>query len=286
MGGNLHGKEEETLLAFWNRRAYCHFVERGSLLSPFKAKVRGLTYSNHIKEKEIVMMKKSYMIALVFFLVGGSDFAQLGGGMGGGGMGGTNGGQMGGGMGSGMVGAGGMVSGMMGNTMSHGYLDVFSPLTDSGDAEDAIQAFLVSSNSNLKISELWEYETAYVAELSDVNGAKAFDLIADKFTGAVTPEMGLSMMMNASYGRSLYKMSGFKKNLNLTPEEATTIAGDFVTDNLLGYTLGLPETYPGYYKFHTTITGSTNPGMDIMVGGYNGGIWMNTLLGVPIRKIF
>ena len=223
-------------------------------------------------------MKRLMLSLLAILLTAGIAFAQMGGGH----MGPTNSGHMGGGMGSGMAGAGGMISGMMGNTMSHGYLDVLNPLANFDEARLVIQAFLNSSNSTLQISELWEYETAYVAELSDTNGAKAVDLIADKFTGAVMPEMGLSMMMNASYGSSLYKMSGFKKNLNLTPEEATTIAGDFVADNLLGYTLGPTETYPGYYKFHTTI--STGLGMDIMVNGYNGGIWMNTILGVPIRR--
>jgi len=84
-----------------------------------------------------------------------------------------------------------MISGMMGNTMSHGYLDVLEPLTTSNEARTAIHAFIDSANSNLQISELWEYETAYKAELSDINGARAFDLVADKFTDAVSPENGL-----------------------------------------------------------------------------------------------
>jgi len=171
----------------------------------------------------------------------------------------------------------------MGNTMSHGYLDIVNPLTNSDEARVVIQAFIDSSNSVLQISELWEYETAYVAELSDTNGAKAFDLIADKFTGAVMPGMGLSMMMNASYGRGLYKMPRFRRNLNLTLEQATTITQDFVNNDDLGYTLSLPpEIYPGYYKFHTTT--STGLGMDIMVNGYDGKIWMNTILGVPVGR--
>lgn len=171
---------------------------------------------------------------------------------------------------------------MMGNTMSHGYLDVLDPLSTSNDARTAIQAFIDSANSGLQISELWEYGTAYKGEISDTIGAKAFDLIADKFTGAVTPEMGLSMMMNASYGSSLYKMPAFGKYLSVSPDQAKGYAQSFVDKNGLGFTLGTPETYPGYYKFHTT--SSTGFGIDIMVNGYDGGIWMNTLLGLPLAK--
>ena len=54
----------------------------------------------------------------------------------------------------------------------------------------------------------------------------AFDLIADKFTGAVMPEMGMSMMLNASYGKGLYKTPYFGKTLTLTPEQASAIAQD------------------------------------------------------------
>ncbi|MBI4594915.1 MAG: hypothetical protein HY730_00880, partial [Candidatus Tectomicrobia bacterium] len=158
---------------------------------------------------------------------------------------GTNSGHMknGGGMGSGMAGAGGMVSGMMKNTMAHGYLDNLNPLTIPEEALAAIEAFIVASNSDLQISELWEYETVYKAELSDTNSARALDLLADKATGAVMPDMGLSMMMNASYGKSLYKMAILgRKQLPVTQEQATIIAQGFVdknneTDpNLLPYT--------------------------------------------------
>lgn len=221
-------------------------------------------------------MKTLMIVVVVLLLATGVVFAQMGGGH-------MSGGHMGGGMGYGIGGAGGMVSGMMGNTISHGYLDILNPLDTLNEAREAIQAFIDSSNSELQISELWEYATSYKAELSDTYGAKAFDLIADKFTGVVMPEMSLSMMMNASYGRSLYRMPAFGKNLNLTLNQAKQIAEDFIKNNSLPYTIGVSETYPGYYKFHTTdSTGKF--GMDIMVNGYNGGVWMDTLLGVPIAK--
>jgi len=220
------------------------------------------------------------IVVVISVFVINTVFAQMGGGMGGGGdhMGGYHGG----GMGYGMHGSGGMVSGMWRNTISHGYRKILDPITSPADARTVIEAFIDASNSNLQISELWEYGTVYKAELSDANGNKAFDLLADKFTGAVSPEMGLSMMRNASYGRGLYRDPTFRKNLTLTPDQAQTEAQAFIENNGLGYTIGAPEIYPGYYKFHTA--DGSGYGMDVMVNGYNGRIWMNTILGVPLAK--
>jgi len=239
------------------------------------------------------MKTRTLMIMItVLMLATGSSLAQMGGGghMGGG----TGWGSMGTvpntapasgyGNGYGMGGAGGMISGMMGNTIIHGYLDILYPITNEGGARTVINSFIKLAYSNLQISELWEYGTAYKAELSDTHGARAFDLVVDKFTGAVSPEMGMSMMLNASYGKGLYKTYSFGIKLALTPERAKEIAQQFAGDNNLGYTLGTPETYPGYYKFHTTKADADDQfGMDIMVNGYNGGIWMNTFLGLPLH---
>jgi hypothetical protein len=249
-------------------------------------------------------MKTFVIIMTAILLTAGSALAQMGGGhmgggtggghMGGGGStgGGTGGGSMaggashmGGGMGYGMGGVGGIMSGMMGNTISHGYLYVLSPIQDPDAARTAFRDFLAASTSSLVVSNIWDYPTAYVAEIEDTSGAKAFDLIADKLTGTVGPEMGLSMMLNASYGKSMYKVSGFAKKLTLTAEQALTITQAFIDKNPVlsnnGFTPQTAEAYPGYYKFHT-LDALGGFGPDIMVNGYNGGIWMNTLLGVPI----
>jgi hypothetical protein len=221
---------------------------------------------------------------MVLMLATGSALAQMGGwgrmGMGNGS--GSGSGHMGSGYGSGMEGVGDMMSGMMGNTIAYGYLDILNPIATPQEARTVVQGFIDLAHSDLKISELWEYETAYKAELSDTNGAKAFDLIVDKLTGAVSPEMGMSMMLNASYGMSLYKAGSFGINLTLTPQQATAVAQTFVNKNALGYTLDAQETYPGYYKFHTRA--GAGFGMDIMVNGYSGEIWMNTILGLPLNR--
>jgi len=201
-------------------------------------------------------------------------------------MGGGGTGHMGGytgGSGYGMHGAGDMSAGMRQATISHLYLDTLHPVATKAKAYSAILDFLSPLGGNLQVSEIWEYETAFLAEISDTTGQRAFDLLVDKFTGAVSPQMGLSMMMNASYGRSLFKIHRAARRLKLSPEEATSIAQAFVDKNALPYSLQAPQLYPGFYKFHTTDPGTpAGLGLDIMVNGYGGGIWMSTLLGNPV----
>lgn len=255
-------------------------------------------------------VKSAVVMVLLMSAIAGNSFAMMGGGsgtgnghMGGGttGTGTTGGGHMGGGTtgtgaivtssqcrgtGTGMVGAGGMKTGMFGLTMQGGYLDVLTPIATPQDAIAAFQDFVSAANSSLQISEVWEYQTVYKAELSDTTGHKAFDLVADKVTGAVTPEMGFSMMMNATWGKQLQVTPKFAKKATITPEAAATAIQSFLSKNatVINYTLAAQETYPGYYKFHTT-DALGNPGMDIMVNGYNGGIWMNTQIGAPVGLV-
>jgi hypothetical protein len=238
------------------------------------------------------MKVKSVLIAaLVIMSAAGSSLAMMG--QPGSGMGGGMGGGMGAnaglaaGPGYGMMGAGGMKNGMLLRTMNNGYLDLLAPITTPQDAITAVQNFVSTAKSSLQIAEVWEYQAVYKFEISDANGQRAFDVTADKLTGAVLPEMGFSMMLNASWGKQLQMTPRFGRKLVLTADAATTAAQDFVSKNaaVINYNLAAPETYPGYYKFHTTDAVSGNPGMDIMVNGYNGRIWMNTQLGAPLAQV-
>lgn len=237
-------------------------------------------------------LKSAVIAVLVMSSVAANSFAMMGGGPGSGpGTGTMGGGTMGGasmlrGPGTGMAGAGGMKSLMLGRTMSGGYLDVLTPFVTPQDAITAVENFISTARSSLQISDVWEYQSVYKVELVDTAGQKAFDVLADKLTGTVTPEMGFSLMMNASWGKQLMMTPKFAKKPVVTPEAAATAVTAFIAKNagVINYTIAAPEVYPGYYKFHTT-DASGNPGMDIMVNGYSGRIWMNTQLGAPIGKI-
>lgn len=233
-------------------------------------------------------VKSLVMVALVTMFTAGSAFAMManpGSNMAGGMWGAKRNNAV--GVGYGMKGSGGMKNRMLVQTMKNGYLDVLTPIAAPQDAVTAVNDFIAAANSSLQIYEIWEYPTVYKAELSDTSGQMAFDVLVDKVTGAVTPEMGFPMMMNASWGVYLQKTPKFGKKLILTPDEAAVAALAFVSKNanMVNYNLAAPETYPGYYKFHTMDT-SGKTGMDIMVNGYNGGIWMNTQLGAPISQVY
>ncbi|HWI40515.1 MAG TPA: hypothetical protein VNX25_03405 [Verrucomicrobiae bacterium] len=191
------------------------------------------------------------------------------------------------GPGYGTAGAGSFRTGMLGLTMKQGYLDVLSPVATADAAVAAVESFIAAAGSTLRMSELWEYRSVYKAELTDAGGQRAFDLVVDKLTGSVLPEMGMSMMMNASWGKQLQATPKFAKKLVLTPADAVAAAENFLARNarIISYALAPPEVYPGYYRFHTTDTATGSPGMDIMVNGYSGGIWMNTQLGPPLAQI-
>lgn len=227
-------------------------------------------------------MKRSVWTGILAMMVfaAGTSYAMMGGGMGQ-----LWGGSHMGGLGYGMGRAGGVgtMSGMMDATLNEGYLEILNPVDTQEEALEAVQRFLYTTPANLRVSELWEYETVYKAELADIYGEKAFDLLVDKFTGAVLPEMGFSMMMNARWGKAFQKTPTFGRTLRISPEEARAIAQAFIDDNGLGYTLQDPEVYPGFYKFHTTDPSADGGfGLDIMVSGFNGRIWMDTILGVPL----
>src|SRR4030067_3851953 len=64
------------------------------------------------------------------------------------------------------------------------------------------QNYLTSTgNANLEVSEVEEYTlNFYVLVKEKDTGLGAFELLVDKYTGAISPEMGPNMMWNTKYG--------------------------------------------------------------------------------------
>ncbi len=155
-------------------------------------------------------------------------------------------------------------------------LDVLTPVVTPDAGLKAVTDFIAEKDADLEICELWDHESAYKAELSDSTGQRVMDVLVDKLTGEVIPDMMGPM----------HRPPFFKNDLELTAEEATAVAKAFVTKNsaVLGYTLTAPELYPGHYKFHTKDS-SGGSGIDIIVDGFEGKIRMSTLLGPPVAQI-
>jgi len=134
----------------------------------------------------------------------------------------------------------------------------------------------------LKIAEVMEFEYNFYAivEESDT-GIGAMELLVDKRTGAVTPEMGPNRMWNTRYG--MHGGSGDGTNI-IAPEEALGIAQRWLDANRPGVsTEEHADPFYGYYTIHT-LQDSAIEGM-LSVNGASGQVWYHTWHGDFIQMI-
>lgn len=135
---------------------------------------------------------------------------------------------------------------------------------------------------DLEVTELMEFEYNFYAivEESDT-GIGAMELLVDKRTGAVTPEMGPNMMWNTRYG--MHGGSGDGTNA-IAPEEALGIAQRWLDANRPGVTAQEhADPFYGYYTIHTLQDGAIE-GM-LSVNGATGQVWYHTWHGDFIQMI-
>ncbi len=225
-------------------------------------------------------MKRMYLLAISAALVvllglaacvpgGGGMMGNQGGGMMGG-QGGVMGGQGGmmGGQG-GMMGSGGMMGpGMMGGW---GANNPDAEQITIDDAAEAVERYLSAYGQDLALAEVMEFAWNFYAEVEEEStGIHAMEILIDKYTGRVYPEMGPNMMWNTKYGMmgSNYAVTA---EMPVTPEQAKTLAQQFLDTYLTGATTGEVDIFYGYYTLHTLEDGQIE-GM-LSVNGYNGGVW-------------
>ena len=225
--------------------------------------------------------------------------------------------------GAGMMGGYGRGSGMMGG---YGY-GTTTPLTASGqygwgdchgrtslngyagstnngtaltiDAAVSIaQNYLASlSNNDLAIEEVEEYtQNFYVLFKEKSTGIGAFEMLIDKFTGSIYPEMGPNMMWNTKYGSTSTAgmmggmMSGYAPytgtpttTMTVTATQATTNAQQFLNSYLSGATTEGVTTFHGYYTIEVLNSGTTY-GM-LSVNGYTGQVWYHNWHGTFVQEV-
>ena len=230
-------------------------------------------------------------------MMGGQGFGGM---MGGSGMMGNGQGMMGGqgfgGMmgGSGMMGNGqGMMGGqgfggMMGNGQAAGAVQG-EPLTIDQAAEKA-QEYLKSSNyTDLTLAEVMAFDNNFYALITEKStGMGAFELLVNRYNGAVYPEPGPNMMWNTKYGHM--GMGGAWNQqqgpVTVTVAQARTAAQTWLDANQPGAKLADDEMqFPGYYTMDFLEDGKTS-GM-LSVNGYTGQVWFHTWHGNFIsEKIF
>src|SRR3990170_1585270 len=139
------------------------------------------------------------LVGALAVIGGGTALAWGPGGQGSGPYGGMMGGYGGNGRGPGgmMGGSGGMMGGWFGqNTQNQG-----TPISLDQAVQD-VQTYVDNTgNEDLAVDEVMEFQNNFYAVVKEKStGTGAFELLVDKYTGYVFPEMGPNMMWNTKYG--------------------------------------------------------------------------------------
>jgi hypothetical protein len=156
------------------------------------------------------------------------------------------------------------------------------------DAHEAVERYIDSQGySGLEIAEVMEFEHNFyaIAEETDT-GIGAMELLVDKWTGEVGPEMGPNMMWNTKYGmHGRGGMMGRSSGTDtLTSDEALDIAQRWLDANRPGVTVEEhADPFYGYYTIHTLKDGEIE-GM-LSVHGSTGQVWYHTWHGAFVQMI-
>ncbi|MDP2953705.1 MAG: PepSY domain-containing protein [Chloroflexota bacterium] len=152
-------------------------------------------------------------------------------------------------------------------------------------AADAARRYLNAYyGQRLSLAEVMEFAENFYAEVEEKDtSTHALELLIDKYTGQVYPEMGPNMMWNAKYGMMTSMMGGYYPSrapsapMSVTPEQAKALAQQFLDARLPGLTVADADTFYGYYTLHT-LKGGQVEGM-LSVNGYTGAVWYHTWHG-------
>ncbi|MCX9083633.1 MAG: hypothetical protein OIN87_02405 [Candidatus Methanoperedens sp.] len=189
------------------------------------------------------------------------------------------------GNGNGMMGSYGNGNGMMGEVNGfegEGMCGVASPETGTNaapitinEARTSVEKYLAGTgNTDLEIAEVLQFEKNYYAGIKEKSTGKyAFELLVNKNTGAVYPEMGPNMMWNAKYGH----MSNTGAIDTVTEEQALKVAQEYLDKNKPGSKVNSADTFYGYYTMEVT-ENNTITGM-LSVNSNTGAVWYHTWHG-------
>ncbi|MGD6808883.1 MAG: hypothetical protein ACQCN3_04215 [Candidatus Bathyarchaeia archaeon] len=153
-------------------------------------------------------------------------------------------------------------------------------------ATQAAQQYVTAlNNPDLKVGQVEEYANYYHVQVNEVStGNGAFELLVDKATGNVFPEMGPNMMWNTKYTTTtgvmevftgMGGMMGFHRTaytpMTVTEQQATTNAQNYLDTYFPETTVGNVAVFHGYYGVEILSNGQ--PYGMLGVNGYNGQVW-------------
>ncbi len=160
------------------------------------------------------------------------------------------------------------------------------------EAYAAVERYAAAwGNPDLVVHEVMEFDQNFYAIVEEEStGIGAFEVLVDKWTGAVGPEPGPNMMWNARYGmmggRGMMggggMMGGYWTDgtrMRVSPEQAAQIAQEWLDRNLPGVEARADDVDPfyGYYTLHVWDDGQVY-GM-LSVHGETGQVWYHNWHG-------
>jgi hypothetical protein len=147
------------------------------------------------------------------------------------------------------------------------------------------------NNPDLAVSQVKEYtQNFYVSYYEKSTGIGAFQMLIDKYTGNILPEMGPNMMWNTKYGMMGGHAGGMMGGWRTTPttpmtvsvDQAKTLTQQYLNTYYPGTTVGDVQTFYGYYNVEVLQSGTTY-GM-LSVNGYTGQVWYHSWHGTFIQE--
>ncbi len=146
-----------------------------------------------------------------------------------------------------------------------------------------------TGNTNLAVSQVEEYTlNFYVLVREKDTGIGAFELLVDKYSGVVTPEMGPNMMWNTKYGMHNGMMGWLTGTqataATVTAEQAKANAQQYLNAYYPGTTADDAQAFYGYYHLEVLSPAGNVYGM-LSVNSYTGQIWYHTWHGTFIQEM-
>ncbi len=176
-------------------------------------------------------------------------------------------------------GPGWMGPGMMGGYRGRAYSSSGTPLTLDQATKAANLYLSAYGNPDLLLTEVMEFKENFYAEVEEESsGIHAFEILIDRYTGAIYPEPGPNMMWNTKYSHMGGWGGSQGGSTSVTAEKALDLAQEWLDQYLPGTsTAEKADTFYGYYTIHVLKDGQVY-GM-LSVNGYTGQVWYHTWHG-------
>ena len=128
-----------------------------------------------------------------------------------------------------------------------------TPLSTTTAATIAQNYVTSIGNPDLVVKQVEEYYANFYVQVNEKStGNGAFELLINKYTGSVYPEMGPNMMWNTKYGMMRSGILGGiygapTTTMPVSAPQATTDAQQYLNTYVPGTTTGDVTTFYGYY---------------------------------------